>query len=476
MSSAHKLSFNVGIATLTRMIMGVLGVAVIVLLTRNLGPGGFGNYDAVLAYVFIFIAFADFGLYSIFLREISRPNADEEYIGSNIFTIRLFVSSAFALIAVGVSYLLPYDQIIRQGIMIGVGFLVLSSFSQFFMGVFQKHLRLYLVSIADVIAKVVQLGLIILFVQLHISLLGFVAISVLAELVHFLIIFIMSRKIIKIRLRFDFDYWKKTLRISLPVAASIVLTLFYFKIDTVLLSLMTPAEDVGIYSAAYRILEQSIFFPAMYLGLIMPMLSENFMNKEKFSEIFNRTFNHLVIFASLAVVYLFVLSGEIINLIGGVEFANSVGVLKILSFSVGIIFLGNLGGNSLIALDLQKKGMWIYFSGAVLNFITNIIFIPKYSYLGAAWTTLATESFVTVIMFIVIFKHYNTNLSLSVAKKAVISGVLAALILSPIKDYTLFITLPAGAIIYFAFMYLFKGVTKEEIKWIFTRKKLSELL
>ena len=87
------------------------------------------------------------------------------------------------------------------------------------------------------------------------------------------------------------------------------------------------------------------------------------------------------------------------------EFAASAGPLRILSLVIGLVFLNNLNGKVLITLDLQKKGVIVYLSGAVLNIVLNFIFIPKYSYIGASLTTLVTEVIVTVWMFGILFRE-----------------------------------------------------------------------
>ncbi len=461
-----KVGYNMGAAITARFFVGIIGIIVLGLLTRYLGPGGFGNYDAVLAYIFIFIAFADLGLYTIFVREISRPGADKEKIAGNILSLRLITTFVFTGIAVAVSFLLPYSELVRRGIMIASGFLIFSSLIQFFIGIFQKNLKIYFVSISEVISKLFQLGFILILIRYQITLLGFIAAAVAAQAIYFITLYSFSRRMLKFSLRFDFDYWSKILKISLPVAVSVVFTLIYFKMDTVLLSLLKPAEHVGIYSAAYRVLEQAIFFPAMYMGLIMPMLSRNFSNGEKFASIFNESFRHLVIFAVPSVIILFMLAPQVISLIGGDSFIDSVGVLRILSFAIGAIFLGTLGGNALIALDLQKKGMWIYFSGALVNLGTNFIVIPRYSYYGAAWTTILTELLVLILMFIVIYRHMHFRINFPALKKALLAGLLMILTLYPFRNLNLAITLPI-TLSYVFYLYLLKGFSKKEILELF---------
>ena len=365
----QKISYNLGIAVISRFIVGAIGLVIIGLLTRSLGPAGYGYYNLIFAYLFIFSSIADLGLYTILVREISKVGPDEEsIIASKIFTLRLSFAISILVLAGLLVFTLPYPSVVKLGVIIASAFSVLSSLTQVLTGIFQKHLRLYFVSLADIISRIIQLALLIVLVYLKAGLLLFVGAVVFSEVAHFLLIFLFSRSFIRVRISVDFKYWKEILKTALPVAASLVFVLLYFKLDTVLLSLIKPAYDVGVYSVAYKILEAVIFLPAIYIGLIMPLLSKYaFSNRPEFIKTFRKAFNALSVFALPFAAYLFVLSDPIVRLIGGSGFIQSGPVLKILSIAVLLIFFGNLGGNAVIALNLQKKGMWIYLTGAVFN-------------------------------------------------------------------------------------------------------------
>ena len=260
------------------------------------------------------------------------------------------------------------------------------------------------------------------------------------------------------------------IKTTLPIAVSIVFTLIYFKIDSIFLSLPiinshspNPMADVGIYNIAYKILEGLIFFPAMLVGLIMPLLSHSaFSDPERFKKIFQKALDVLIIFIIPLLVGLLILAEPIVVLVGGRDFSLSAAVLQILSFAIGLIFLGNLWGNSIIALNKQKSGAWIYFAGMIFNIVTNLIFIPKYRYLGAAATTLATEFLVTILMMILIHRTINYSPKFNIFKP-IFAGIFMAVFLWIFKDWNIFILVGLGIIIYFITLYLIKGIKKEEV-------------
>lgn len=468
----QKISYNLGIAVFSRFIVGAIGLVVIGILTRSLGPAGYGYYNLIFAYLFIFSSIADLGLYTVFVREISKAETrqEEELIAGRVFTLRLGFIVLVLLAAILLIFVFPYPPLVKLGIVIASGFSLFSSLVQVLTGIFQKYLRLYLVSLADVISRICQLVLLVILVYLKSGLLLFVGAAVIAEFVHFILIFLFSRPLIKVGISIDFEYWREILKVALPIAASLVFVLIYFKLDTVLLSLMKPAYDVGVYSVAYKILEAVIFLPAIYVGLIMPLLSKHaFVNRAEFKKTFQSAFNTLSIFALPLAAYIFVLSDPIVRIIGGSGFGQSGPVLKILSFAILMIFFGNLGGNAIVALNLQKKGMWIYLAGAVFNVAANLIFIPRYSYFAAAWTTVATEVLITIWMFWLIRKEAGASADKTVIAKVAIATIIMLVIMWPFLGNFIWATLAAAS--YFPTLFLLKGFTKEDLQEIISLKK-----
>ena len=470
MTLARRIAYNTFISLWGRLIGTALALINLGFITRYLGKEGFGSYALVLAFISIFDILADFGLYSLMTREISRPGADEKKVASNIFTLRIVTLLIFLSLAIGAVWLFPYSNQVKIGVAIGVIASLFLSASQVLMGIFQKYLRTDKVALAEVIGRGIQLGLVIVCVYFNLGFFSLLAALTIGAVFIFVINFFFARRYVILGLAFNFAYWKELFKMVFPIAISIVLTLIYFKIDSIFLSLgfinrlsANPISDVGIYGIAYKVLEGLIFFPAMFVGLIMPLLSRfAFSDQEQFKKISQKALDILVILVIPLMIGLLMLALPIVNLIGGKEFSASAPVLQILSFAIGLIFFGNLFGSSIIALNKQKTGTWIYFGGMIFNIVTNLIFIPKYSYVGAASTTVATEFLVTILMIILIYRtiHYFPRFN---AIKPLIAGLVMGLFIYYFHNLNIFLLAGLGAIIYFGILYLIKGIKKDEI-------------
>ena len=159
----------------------------------------------------------------------------------------------------------------------------------------------------------------------------------------------------------------------------------------------------------------------------------------------------------------FFLSDRIVVLIAGQDFILSAGVLNILIFATGIIFLGVLFSNMIISLEKQKTLAYIYAFGALFNLIANLIFIPKYSYTGAAWTTFLTELAVTLLMVFILFRVLKTFLSFKPVLKYALAALVMALFLFYLSSLPLFLLILLAVLVYFASLYLFGGISAKEV-------------
>jgi len=468
----QKIAYNAVFSAVSRIIEVTIALVIIGLTTRYLGESGFGDYIIVVTFIYIFSVVADLGLYSIVVREISREGANEEEIINNAFTFRTIAGLFILGSAFFISLIFPYSETVKYGIAVAaLGFWILSN-TQVLMGLFQKHLAMDKVALAEITGRIVQLFFIILFIHFDLGFLYIIFTIFLGSIVNLALVLKFLSKYVKIRFRFDFKLWKKLLSQSYHLAVAAVLVLIYFKIDTIFLSVMKSSEAVGVYGLSYKILENLIFFPAMIVGLTMPIMSRYiFTDREKFKSVVQRTLNFLLIAVVPMIVGMVLISEKVIKLIIGGEFgfADSPFVLNILMIALGFIFLGALFSNILIAANKQKQLAQIYFVGMVFNIITNFIFIPRYSYFGAAATTVATELMVTALMIIIVYRALKFIPSFMILLKVIIASLLMYFVLQYFSYLNIFYLVALGGFVYLLTIYNLGGISKEEIKKLINR-------
>jgi O-antigen/teichoic acid export membrane protein len=93
---------------------------------------------------------------------------------------------------------------------------------------------------------------------------------------------------------------------------------------------------------------------------------------------------------SLALVVTF-LSKFVVSLLYGSEFIVSHEILRIIIWTIPITYLGIITNRLLIIKGLQKVVFWKQILLLSLNITLNLILMPKYGIVGAAWATLLAD-------------------------------------------------------------------------------------
>lgn len=482
MSLQQRIFYNTIAQSLGKVIAVALGLFSVALLTRHLGEAGFGQYSTVLAFLGVVVVFADLGLYLIVVREISLPAGDppegekaRNYkILSNAVGIRLTVATAVLILGAVISLVFPYEAVVKQTMFVGIAAFLFVSLNQVLIGIFQKHLVQYLVVFSEILGRALNLILIYLFIQQALPLPYFVAALTAGNGLQFIATFWLARRYETFGIEFDLGYWKRLLTAAWPLAFAVILNLLYFKTDTVILSVFQPEEAVGIYSLPYKILEVLLAFPAMFVGLTMPLLSAAaFTDWQKFKNIFQRSFDALLLLALPMIVTTLFFSQEIINLIKGPErdYADSPKLLQLLIFAAGIIFLGTLFGYAVVAVNQQKAMIKGYLAAAMVGLFLYFILIPSYSYWGAAIGTLVTELVVMLAAYYFIRQKVNTGLSLRIFVLA-LPATAGMILFYHFINFQWVLEAILGLTTYFLLLIPFRAVPLEFIKEIVFIKRV----
>lgn len=389
---SNQIAGNVVAQIIGRIVILILALLTIKIVTTYLGPTGTGYYNTIITYLSFFITIADFGLFSVGVREISKnPDRMTKILG-NIFTIRLISALAAATIATTIAFLTNYSPEIKYGVAIAAIFLFFNLCGSVFDIYFQYKLEMKRVAVAEAAAKF--FAVIIVYIAAFFNL-GFywIIFSVSAAAIGgFIIKYFYACKQTPISLAYDSKLINWIIKLSLPLGVVFIVNNFYFKVDTLILFYFKGPAEVGIYSVAYKILETTIFVAAFLAYSLKPMLSVNIeANREKAGRAINRGITFLVFTALALAIMSIPFSAQMILFLSNAAFLGGAPVLIILSFAVIFIYVNILMGEIMIAKDLRRYLLWVSVIVLLFNIITNIIFIPKYSYIAASYTTLASE-------------------------------------------------------------------------------------
>lgn len=478
MALATKIAQNTIVQLVGKVISTALGLISLALMTRYLGQAGFGEYTAIINFLSFFAVIADLGLTLVTVQMISVPGVDEKKILNNLFGLRLLSIVLFISLAPLAAFFLPYSATVKAGILIAAASFLFPALSQVLIGLFQKRLRMDKAVIAENISRVVLLVGIYLSVHYNYGLNGILWASVISAAVNFLIGYLLALPFIGLRPSFDKQIWSETIKKSWPLAITIVLNLLYLKTDTLILSLVKSSSEVGLYGAAYRIIDVLSTLPFMFAGIILPLLTAYWFEqkKELFKSTLQKSFDLMAIISLPIISGALILSKPIVVLVAGADFAASGLILKILIFAILAIFLGCMFAHAVVAIDQQKKMIKYYLFVSISSVILYLILIPKFSYLGAATATVYSEVAIALFSAYLVWQQTKFIPNSKIIIKSIIAASLMGLFLYTIPNHYLYnwlwliVSITLSSILYFAILYLLKGITKNDLQILLNKK------
>lgn len=493
MSLTRNIARHTAIQVAGKVLGTLIALITVSFMLRYLGREGFGEYTTIVTYLSVFAIFGDLGLYLVTTREISSTQkAEAQTFLASALGLKLAVAAVLMLLAMGTVWLIPaYSTLVKVGVSAGALSYFFIMATQVLVGVFQKHFAMHKLALAEVISRLTWLVGVVLAVWQGWSLITILLLISFAQAVQFVVLYLFARGYYQLRPTFDWQQWKGILIVAAPLAFSAVFNTIYFKVDTLILRWVDTAEAVGIYGAAYKVLENLVTFAAIFSGIMLPVLVRGVKSDKKlFKEMYQRGIDVVAIFMAPLVVGTLFLAEPIIVLFGDAEFAMSAGVLRVLIFAVAAIFFAHLTGNAVVALGKEKIIMWLYLAIAVVALIGYVIFIPMYSYTAAAVITVLAECTVFVSTSVMVWKFGRARPALRVPLTSLVAAGAMALVfwLAPGWEFVSVdlagkaLSLPTapfwwqaigGVVMYAVVLVLLRGVSLSMIREVVSLRKID---
>jgi O-antigen/teichoic acid export membrane protein len=361
--------------------------------SRQFGPNLFGVFSFLTAVVVSANYFSNFGIDTWMVREVTKtPSEGKQYL-SNIIGLKIGTS----LVTIALIFLIFRTTDIPQTTLsllwvlsISLLFNTISQSLWHYGNCFKEffyHSVLWAAS--NIIKAGLGIALVLLFHELEYLIWGIVAAEAVALILSFCVI---RKRFGAVVPGFELRVWKNFIVRSAPIALGMIFSVLYFRLDVVMLQLMNGEKIVGFYSAAYKLFELAIVLPNSFMLVLFPTLVEEYKSDQ--SQFKNRFKKALVIYSLIGggiALVLWSFSHEVIRMIYGDKFIPSADILQVLSWAILLFFVNFLLSNLLIVSGREKINAWNLVGATVLNISLNLIWIPKYGGIGAAWATVVCE-------------------------------------------------------------------------------------
>jgi O-antigen/teichoic acid export membrane protein len=184
---------------------------------------------------------------------------------------------------------------------------------------------------------------------------------------------------------------KKSLSYGLKGQPGQIIQFFNYRLDLILLALFWTNREVGIYATAVFLAEMIWYIPAAVSTVLLPAVSSA-DSEARAKNISLKAIRHTV-FLSLAAAIALALSAQwLISALYGAAFVPAVRALQILLFGVVMLSPAKLIVSHLAGVGKSQYVSYLALSGLGLTLLLDLILIPKFGMMGAAWASAAAYS------------------------------------------------------------------------------------
>jgi O-antigen/teichoic acid export membrane protein len=388
---ARRATADIAVQIAGRLANLALGVVVTLVIVRSLGENGFGEWSTIFAVSQIATNIGELGLTQIAIsRAASDPEHEASWLGS-LLSLRLALAVPLAL-ACGLAIVLiaPTRDAELAGLLISCVLLVGAPGA--LGAIFQLRIRNDVSTALLTLNSIIWAGAVFAVAATSSGIVGFAAAFLAVAVLTNAATVAAALRMARVRLRGSRAHWGSLLRVGGTVGLAGILVTFYVKLDQILVLEFAGSRQAGLYGAAYRILDQVQFIPAAVMTTLFPLIASSYPeHKDRVRSLLQTATNYLAL-ASLPILsFTIVANHSIVTLLFGSNFSEAGPALPILMGAFVSISFGYLVGNMVVVLELQRKFLLYSALALILNATLNIILIPPYGFMAAAWITLLTE-------------------------------------------------------------------------------------
>jgi O-antigen/teichoic acid export membrane protein len=474
MNTAQRILKNFLSLAFANVFTNLLGVVTVAYLARILGPGDFGKINFALATVGYFAILAHFGLNTIGAREVARCREKINYYVSNILTLKLCLGIiAYLLLLIFVFFVNQPLEIKYLTFLYGITIFTANVLP--FDWVFQGIEKMEYIGMSVILQALSYLGLILLLVKSDKQLFLIPCILVFAQLLAVIFLFIVYvLKFPSIKLKVDLNSWRTLLKQAIPIGLSGMMTIIILNTSILMLGFIRSVEEVGYFAAAYKIVWMFIGISVGFVVAVFPVMSSYYKtSSESFNRLLYYIFKLITMVGLPAVLGITILAKPIINLIYVAKFYKSIVILQILIWNVLLAFAHTIFSHALWAMDRQSKVLKITTIQAIAIVLFNLILILIFGAVGAGIAIVAAGVLAFFLYYYEIKKITSVGLY-RLMLKPICASLGMSLFLYLFLNWNLFVLIFLGGIVYFALLYIFKGLQEEDLEIFLQMVKINK--
>lgn len=203
---------------------------------------------------------------------------------------------------------------------------------------------------------------------------------------------------------------KKWLFTSLNLLLVISLNLLSYRIDILMITILGHITEVGIYAAASKVAEIVVFGLVSSNIIVIPLISKYFaLNDKQALQAMLKKISKLIFIATLPfALIIIVYAKQILSMFGNGFEIGQYALIVLVIGQITSLVCGPVGA-VLMMTGYEKTAVKISAFLAVSNILLNLVLIPAFGMIGAAFSTAISLLVVNVVMVYYVKKLASIN-------------------------------------------------------------------
>ena len=464
-SVAKRLIKNSIFIAVSRGVQIISSYFVLIAIVRYLPVKQYGEYAFVVALVTSIMALTYFGIQQVMIREIAKDRGNaRHYFGVSII-LRAILSFIAASVLIVLVQFMDLSNLVIGAIIIAIASEFFLTFSMLSKAVFQAYEKMKYEPLVALIYSIVLATSVMIIIYLDMGFIWLFIALAFSNLVQVIVaVYIVSTRFVIPIFRIDKASFKIFLKDSCVIGIGIFFYLNLFRINILMLKWFGSINDVAFFHAPHNLIMQLQVLPFALITALFPVFSRLFHdNPTEMVDIYEKVFKYLFIFSIMFAMCFSLFSKEIIEIVFGSKYSQSVIILTILAWALIPLSMDMFLNAVLIAMNKQKYAVIYGGSALAINILAAVVFVPLYGFLSA--TCLALFSYVFVFFFSLYYvtRHGFPVVLDRITVKTAVAGTLSAAAIMLLKPVSIFLAAPVGIIIYFGMIMKMKVLPLNEI-------------
>jgi O-antigen/teichoic acid export membrane protein len=367
----------------------VVDAAFALVYLRLLGRTDLGAYTFLVVFTTYLDTLIDFGLNALIAREVARGTVAARLAFRTVSALRLglwLIGLPLVVLVYGPGRELA--NLTREAALAGWIFylaLLPTVIAKSASGILWAAERLEFTAAVSVLSTALRVGLGAIVLFGGFGLIGLAAVSAVNNLVSATVLFALQTRTRLPETTHGSVAW---LREGWPLFVNQLLQGLFFKIDALLLPGLGGLAAAGAYGAAYRVSEGAGIISSSFTLALFPRLSRT----SNLADAYRLGLRTLLQIALPLTAGIAVLSAPIVAVVGGQQYLpDSATALAILICYLPLSYVNGLTQYVLIAAGRQRLLTVAFVAVFIFNVATNVVLIPRYTFVGAAVVTVLSE-------------------------------------------------------------------------------------